>query len=120
VHSGHTHSPAGAGGPPKGGTAAIRRDDWNTYGARWNEDRIVFTVNGKATFTYPRVASKGPEQWPFNQPFYLIFSMQVGGDWVGDPEPDDYPAHLEIDWVRVYQKAGDTSRNPTGGQVPGS
>jgi hypothetical protein len=49
------------------------------------------------------VPEKGPEQWPFDQPFYLILSMQIGGDWVGQPDPKDYPADLEIDWVRVYE-----------------
>ena len=92
--------------PPKGTTAPISRDDFNTYGADWDAEKIVFTVNGKATLTYPRVPDKGTDQWPFDQPFYLILSMQIGGGWVGKPDPKDYPAHMEIDWVRVYQKAG--------------
>ena len=104
VHSGHTQSPAGKEGPPKGSTAPINRDDWNTYGAEWDAEKIIFTVNGKPTMTYPKVPEKGPEQWPFDQPFYFILSMQIGGKWVGEADPKDYPAHLEIDWVRIYQK----------------
>jgi beta-glucanase (GH16 family) len=105
IHSGYTHSPGGGKqGPPKGTTAPVNRDGWNAYGAEWDPEKIVFTVNGKATMTYPKVPEKGPEQWPFDQPFYFIFSMQIGGNWVGKAEPKDYPAHLEIDWVRVYQK----------------
>lgn len=91
--------------PLKGTTAPIDREAWNTYGAEWHTDKIVFTVNGKPTLTYPRVPEKGPEQWPFDHPFYLILSMQIGGDWVGQPDPKDYPADLEIDWVRVYEKS---------------
>ncbi|MCP5533501.1 MAG: glycoside hydrolase family 16 protein [Akkermansiaceae bacterium] len=92
--------------PPKGTTAPIDRDGFNTYGAEWDAEKIVFTVNGKPTLTYPKVPEKGEEQWPFDQPFYLILSMQIGGKWVGKADPKDYPAHMEIDWVRVYQKAG--------------
>lgn len=91
--------------PPKGATAPIARDDWNTYGAEWDSEKIVFTVNGQPTMTYPKVPEKGPEQWPFDEPFYLIFSMQIGGDWVGEADPKDYPAHMEIDWVRVHRKS---------------
>lgn len=32
--------------------------------------------------------------------------MQIEGSWVGKADPQHYPAHLEIDWVRVYQKSG--------------
>ncbi len=92
---------------PKGTTAEISRDAFNTYGVEWDADKIVFTVNGAKTMTYPRVEEKGPEQWPFNGPFYFIFSMQIGGNWVGQPDAKDYPAFMEIDWVRVYQKDGD-------------
>ena len=39
-----------------------------------------------------------------DQPFHIIMSMQVGGDWVGPSDPKDYPAEMEIDWVRIYQR----------------
>lgn len=88
---------------PKSATAPIKRDEFNTYGAEWDSEKIVFTCNGKPSFTYVKAPEKGPEQWPFNQPFYLIFSMQIGGDWVGEADPTQYPAWMDIDWVRVYQ-----------------
>jgi beta-glucanase (GH16 family) len=89
---------------PKGATAKIRRDEFNEYGVEWDADKLVFTVNGAPTFTYPRVPEKGPEQWPFNEPFYFILSMQIGGKWVGKVDPGDYPAWMAVDWVRVYQR----------------
>jgi beta-glucanase (GH16 family) len=64
--------------PKKQGAAKIKRDDWNTYGCEWDTNRIVFTVNGERTHVYPHVSTKVKEQWPFNQPFYLILSMQIG------------------------------------------
>lgn len=108
VHSEYTHKLKGKE-PKKSGTAKIDRDGWNTYGCEWDADKIVFMVNDKTTFTYPRVPEKGEEQWPFNQPFYFILSMQIGGSWVngsGPTNPAHYPAGMEVDWVRVYERDG--------------
>jgi len=85
----------------------IDRDAWNTYGCQWDQNNIVFTVNDKPTLTYPRMSELGESQWPFDVPYYFILSMQIGGGWVngsGPTNPDHYPAGMEIDWVRVYNK----------------
>ena len=106
VHSEYTVNNPGQTQPQKSSTASISRDEWNTYGCEWNADSITFTVNGKNTHVYPRLAEKGEKQWPFNQPFYFILSMQIGGDWVNmihPTNPDHYPAGMEIDWIRVYK-----------------
>lgn len=105
VHSEYTLKIDKTNTPKKGGTAEIKRDDWNTYGCEWNADQIVFIVNDRPAHTYPRLPEKGEKQWTFNQPFYFILSMQIGGKWVngsGPTNPADYPAGMEIDWVRVY------------------
>lgn len=110
VHSEYTQNPKNKE-PRRSATTKVNRDGWNTYGCEWDADKIVFTANDKATFTYPRAAEKGEKQWPFNQPFYFILSMQIGGGWVngsGPTNPAHYPAGMEVDWVRVYQ------RNATG------
>lgn len=91
--------------PEKGVTVPINRDEWNTYGCEWDAEKIVFTVNGKPTHTYPRIPEKGEKQWPFNQPFHFMLSMQIGGKWVnrsGSTNPAHYPAEMEVDWIRVY------------------
>jgi len=104
VHSEYTIKVDKTNTPKKGGIARIKKNDWNTYGVEWDANQIVFTVNGKPTHTYPRVAEKGAKQYPFNQPFYFLLSMQIGGNWVGKANPAHYPVEMEIDWVRVYKK----------------
>ena len=107
VHSEYTVSIDKTNTPKNFITARIKRDDWNTYGCEWDPDTIVFTVNDKRTHTYPRFTEKGEKQWPFNQPFYLILSMQIGGKWVnnsGPTNPMHYPADLQVDWVRIYKR----------------
>ena len=107
VHSEYTVKIDKTNTPKKSGTAPIVRDDWNTYGCEWDANKIVFTVNGKPTHTYPRVPALGEKQWPFDQPCYFILSMQIGGKWVNGPgptNPDHYPAGMEIDWICVYRQ----------------
>ncbi|MGB0991799.1 MAG: glycoside hydrolase family 16 protein [Akkermansiaceae bacterium] len=95
--------------PQQSAKTKINKDGWNVYGCEWTEDKITFLVNGKPVHSYPRVPSLGEKQWPFNQPFYVIMSMQIGGGWVnakhrGPTKASDFPAGMEIDWVRHYQK----------------
>lgn len=108
VHSAYTQA-GHKQDPPASSTSPIDRDAFNTYGLEWYEDRLELTCNGKTTMTYPRRPEKGAGQWPFDGPFYFILSMQVGGKWVGEADPGDYPAGMEIDWIRVYQKPRDDS-----------
>lgn len=70
----------------------------------WNgTHRLDFTINGKKTFTYPRVEGKGSAQWPFDQEFYMILNQALGGNWVGSITDSDLPVQMVVDWVRVYQ-----------------
>ena len=44
---------------------------------------------------------------PFDQPFYMIFNVAVGGNWPGYPDattPFDERAQMVVDYVKVYQK----------------
>ena len=105
VHSTYTVKIDKTGKPLQTSASPVERDDFNVYGAEWNADEVRFSINGKPTFSYPRVPAKGRDQWPFDQPFYIILSMQIGGTWVGKPDPKDYPAWVEVDWVRVYSRS---------------
>ena len=89
--------------PPHYGTARIDISKFNTFGLEWYPDRLVFTLNGKETFVYPRVEGVDPSQWPYDQPFYLLIDQQLGGNWVGKVNPDDLPVKMIVDWVKVYQ-----------------
>ena len=85
--------------------------DYNVYGFEWNENELIFSVNGQTTFTYPnlRLADEGDKkQWPFTKDssFYLILNMGLGGksdSWAGLIDDNNLPAIMEIDWVRVFK-----------------
>lgn len=85
------------------GTTKINIQEFNTFGMEWYPDKLVFTLNGKETFTYPKVDSVNVSQWPYDQPFYIIIDQQLGGSWVGEINPADLPVDMIIDYVKVYQ-----------------
>ena len=103
IHSYYTLKQDGKSKPKHFVTTVIDPKVFNTYGMEWDKNKIVFTVNSKPTLTYARDKTKGKFQFPFDEPFYLIMSMQIEGNWVGKADPKDYPAHMEVDWVRVWQ-----------------
>jgi len=78
-------------------------EGFHVYAADWNKDQIEFFVDGKSVYTFiPN--NKTQAEWPFDQPFYLLLNLAVGGDF-GGPEVDNsiFPQEFLIDYVRVYQ-----------------
>lgn len=90
-------------GTQKEGKTGINPKEWNTYGIEWDQDKIVWTVNGKEYHRFTRHG--GDDQWPFNKPFHIILNFAVGGDWGAALGMDyDFPRQMLVDYVRVYQR----------------
>lgn len=105
---------------PAGQTFA---DDFHVYTIIWEEDNIKWYVDGhfflKVTREewYSAAAPNNPNA-PFDQPFYLILNLAVGGHFDGGrtPAPEDIPAVMQVDYVRVYKQGeGEPPGNPGGG-----
>ena len=103
THSYYTLDLKQSDNPPHSSTAKMNMSDYNTFGLEWYPDKLVFTVNGKETFAYPRKLDVDATQWPYDQPFYVIISQQLGGSWVGEVDSNQLPVQMIVDWVRVYQ-----------------
>lgn len=104
VHSHYTHDLGFDQTPPHGSTGPIDPNDYNVYSVEMYRDSLCFFINDYHTFTYPRIETNQEGQFPFNQPFYLLIDMQLGGSWVGSVDPADLPVEMKVDWVRFYQK----------------
>ena len=89
--------------PKTGTTAPIHKDEYNVYGVELYPDRLVFSINGTQTFSYPRIETELEGQFPFDRPYYLLLDMQLGGSWVGEVDSKDLPVEMYIDWVRFYE-----------------
>ncbi len=92
-------------------------EDYHTFGLEWEPGKLTWYVDGKVVgtsnkwFTGKDETSKLTYPAPFDQEFYVILNLAVGGSWVGYPDQaavDDMPNQsYDIDYVRVYQKDPD-------------
>lgn len=80
------------------------RDEFHTYSIEWDENEIRWYVDDVMYAMQNNWSSTGgPFPAPFDQPFYIIFNVAVGGNWPGSPNASTvFPVTMEVDWVRVY------------------
>lgn len=82
---------------------ATSAQEFHVYAVEWTPERLTFSVDGDIFHEVSSWESnQGAFPTPFDQPFDLIFNLQVGG-WAGDPVPADFPGAIVIDWVRIWQ-----------------
>ena len=73
---------------------------YHTYSVDWQPNYINFYVDD---VLYESRTPSG--SWPFNQNFYIILNLAVGGTWPGNPNSSTkFPQQFTIDYVRVYEK----------------
>lgn len=79
-------------------------EEFHLYTLDWTKDTIKISIDGKVYFSFGN-EHKGKGSWPFDEPFYLLLNVAVGGNWGGQKGVDDsaLPMKMEIDYVRVYQ-----------------
>lgn len=95
-------------GTQKGKTIKTKNpyDDFHTYELVWTKEKMEFFMDGMLYNTIIN-EHKSTKEWPFDQPFYMILNLAIGGDWGGKKGIDEniFPAVFEIDYVRVYKQA---------------
>ena len=73
----------------------------------WDERAITLSVDGLVMNTTDLATTKNrnaDDRNPFHSPQYLLLSLAIGGSNGGDPASTRFPARLEVDYVRVYQR----------------
>lgn len=99
--------------------------DYHLYSLVWEEDMLKWYVDGElffyATSDQWYTTASSEKGAPFDQEFYIIMNLAVGGWFDGGitPEAGDIPATMQVDYVRVYKAEGDT-RAASSGTAAGS
>ena len=85
---------------PSGGQAT----DFHTYLLEWSTNSLRWYVDGQLYETQTSWWSSGAAYpAPFDQPFYIIMNLAVGGDYGGNPNAGTvFPGEVQVDYVRVY------------------
>lgn len=96
---GTLHHPGHSGANGDGSTITISNATtaFHKYTLEWSSTTIKFLVDDVAFYTFANTASL-----PFNQNFFLIFNIAMGGNFGGPVDPAFVSATMEIDYVRVY------------------
>ena len=89
-------------------SSGIFADNWHVFDITWNQKQIIWHVDGIAYSTLDITSSSLSA---FQNSFFIIFNLAVGGNWPGNPDnTTTFPQTMQIDYVRVYQ---DTSSMPS-------
>jgi len=113
----HTANYNGMNGNNKSGSQTLTdsvSNDFHVITMEWVKnalngyDRIYIYVDDVLTRSFSETAQlQDSGDWPFNDEFYFIINMAIGGNWGGvqgiDDTIFDEPVLYLIDYVRVYQ-----------------
>ncbi len=83
-------------------------DGFHVFAVEWTPDRVRHLVDGKpiADRAYRWAHDDGSD----GGPAHVLVNLAVGGKWPGPPQrAADFPAALEIEYIRVWQRPARSS-----------
>ncbi len=105
---GTIHGPGYSGLDGIGGKTNVAwpfADEFHTFAIEWSANRIDWLLDDKVYFTATPDKLPAGKTWVFDQPYFIILNLAVGGDWPGKPDDTTkFPQKMEIDYVRVYSR----------------
>ena len=105
---------------PNNGTIAdfhVYTLEWEPGEMRWHVDGVCYATQNSWWISEKSEDPQGrkpsaeadliPWPAPFDQPFYLVMNVAVGGKFLGNPDKTTkFPAEMIVDHVRIYDKVG--------------
>jgi beta-glucanase (GH16 family) len=105
--------------PQKGSIAEfhVYALEWEPGEIRWYVDDHLYSTqrswwsrskpNGGNRADPRKESDLNPWPAPFDQPFYIVMNLAVGGRFLGNPDRTTvFPAEMTLDYVRAYDKIG--------------
>ncbi len=107
IINGTIHGPGYSGGNPITKSYSLANNrfdaDFHLFAIEWDENGIDFFVDD---YLYQRIErSDVPGDWVYDQAFFIILNVAVGGNYVGFPtNQTPFPQKMIIDYIKVYQE----------------
>lgn len=103
---GSVHGPGYSGGESVGKEYDLVNDrfdtDFHVFGIEWGTNYINYYIDDVLFNQITPNDVNG--DWVFNQPFFIIMNLAVGGNFVGPPNENTvFPQTMMVDYLRVYQ-----------------
>ena len=78
-------------------------DEFHVFSIDWDENGITWLLDDQPFYTVDNNVT-GSQPYPFDNPFFFIMNIAVGGQWPGYPDDTtEFPQFLAVDYVRVFQ-----------------
>ncbi len=113
-HAIHTQQASGGRSWSSKGYYNNVENDFHTYAVEWiddynnGNDALIFYVDGVQTAikNQGNYVTSTYVDWPFDQDFFVILNLAIGGTWGGTIDDAIFanPVEMKVDWVRMYQK----------------
>jgi beta-glucanase (GH16 family) len=103
------HGPGYSGNTPFAHARTIAEGsfsgDFHVFSVEWGAMDIRFSVDDTLHYFIQRSDVERLGRWAFDQPFFMILNLAIGGTFDGDPQSDAVlPATMLVDYVRVYRR----------------
>ncbi len=106
---GSVHGPGYSAGEAITKSYSLENDRFDTgfhvFGIEWGPEYINFYADDVLYNQITPADVTG--EWVFDQPFYILMNVAIGGSFVGSPNSETtFPQTMLVDYVRVYKSKG--------------
>lgn len=79
-------------------------DDFHTFTLNWEPASLRFSVDGTVYHVVTPALLPPGAPWVFDQPFFVLLNVAVGGNFVGPPDAStQFPQEMLVDYVRYMR-----------------
>jgi len=106
---GTVHGPDYSGAAGVGATYTLDEgdfsDDYHLFAVDIDPGHIAWSIDGEVFHTLTQADLPEGSTWVFDGEWFIILNVAVGGHFVGEVDEDALPAYMQVDYVRVYERA---------------